>query len=188
VTGFAIALAGALATAGAAMPAAAEMYSWRTEDGGYAFTDDEDQIPARYRGQAKAVQQKSLASYERYTPQDSASSAQYAQRLGNRLAALRAANEASEASARETAGTGSHKLLLTTGGTNAPQIDASIASAEEPVVIEPRLMAAPGDFRTRRVTIVRQGDKTLAVIKSSQHNYNVSQDILDEEDYDANRD
>ena len=58
----------------------------------------------------------------------------------------------------------------------------------EPLVIEPRLMAAPGDFRTRRVTIVRQGDKTLAVIKSSQHNYNVSQDILNEDDYAPDRD
>ncbi|MGI9591601.1 MAG: DUF4124 domain-containing protein, partial [Myxococcota bacterium] len=37
---------------GSAAPASAsEIYSWRTEDGGYSFTDDPNAIPARYRDQ-----------------------------------------------------------------------------------------------------------------------------------------
>src|SRR5262245_54827581 len=77
-----------------AQTAAAEMYAWRTDDGGYAYTDDKDQIPERYRAQAKRVSSTSLKSYERYTPQDPQASAQYAERLERRLAALRAANAA----------------------------------------------------------------------------------------------
>ena len=35
--------------------ATAEVYGWRTEDGGYAFTDDREHVPARYADQAKAL-------------------------------------------------------------------------------------------------------------------------------------
>ena len=38
-----------------------------------------------------------------------------------------------------------------------------------------------GDFRTRRVTVIRQGDKTVAVVKGSPVHQNPSTDIYDED-------
>ena len=50
------------------LPAAAsEIYSWRTEDGGYAYTDDAKAIPPRYRDRAQTQQTKGISSYKRLT-------------------------------------------------------------------------------------------------------------------------
>src|SRR5215470_7700559 len=83
------ALCGAALVLAFAQSSWAEIYAWRTEDGGYAYAGDRDQIPARYRDQAKKLPNKSLKSYERYTPQDPAASAHYAERLEKRLQSLR---------------------------------------------------------------------------------------------------
>jgi hypothetical protein len=165
---------------GAAMPAAAEMWSWRTEDGGYAYTDDAKQIPARYRAQAKQISRRSLGSYERLTVQDDAASARYAAGVERRLASLRAANQDAERIEQAAAETAPETFVMSTGGANAPQITATM-SGDEPVVMEPVLIREKGDLRTRRATVVRQGNRVLALLKDSQHNYNVTQDILDEE-------
>jgi hypothetical protein len=74
-------------------PAAADpVYSWRTEDGGYAFTDDPKAIPARYRDQATLRESARLRDYPRYTPSDDAATERYAEQLTRRLAHLRAMN------------------------------------------------------------------------------------------------
>ena len=54
-----------LGLAGAA--SAGTVYSWQTEDGTIAYTDDRKRIPSRYREQAKARSMKQLSSYKRYT-------------------------------------------------------------------------------------------------------------------------
>ena len=78
---------------GLAAPAAAEtVYSWRTEDGGYAFTDDEKAIPERYRAAAKPRQVGGLSGYERLTLEDPAATSRYAERLAARLDHLRSVN------------------------------------------------------------------------------------------------
>ena len=54
---------GALVVAPLALGASAAadtVYSWRTEDGAYAFTDDLQAIPARYRSQVKTRQMTGL--------------------------------------------------------------------------------------------------------------------------------
>src|SRR5512145_2766934 len=107
------ALVAACLALGMAQAAVAEIYAWRTDDGGYAYTDDKDQIPARYRAQAKALPSTSLASYERYTPQDPVAAARYAERLERRLATLRAANAgAPVAEARSEAAAATPGTLL----------------------------------------------------------------------------
>src|SRR5262245_38724730 len=104
----------------AAMPAAAEMWSWRTEDGGYAYTDDAKQIPARYRAQAKRVSQRSLGSYERLTVQDGDASARYADGVARRLESLRAANQDAEwVEQRAAAAAPPETFVMSTGGANA---------------------------------------------------------------------
>jgi hypothetical protein len=176
---------GACLALGFAQGAHAEIYAWRTDDGGYAYTDDKDQIPARYRAQAKALSRTSLSSYERYTPQDGASSARYAERLERRLMALRAANTAAPQPAAQAsaAPVGSGTLLVSTGGENASQIEVPMASeGAAPVVVEPGLSKRTGDLRTRRVTVVKQGERTIAVILGPPHNFDPVSDILDEDE------
>jgi len=162
-------------------PAGAEIYAWRTEDGGYAYTDDRDQIPARYRAQATAQKHAPLAGYERFTRQDDDATARYAERLERRLAALRAANvEPRQAAAAAPAGSPG-TLMVSTGGDDGSQIAVPMESAGAPVVIDPGLTKRDGDFRTRRVTVVKQGDRTIAVIKGPQHNFDPIESIQDED-------
>ena len=88
---------GALAVSLAAPAAAGEIYSWRTEDGSYAFADDRDAVPERYREQARARKADSIAAYPRYTATDKAASARYEERLAARLERLRQRNGAKPA-------------------------------------------------------------------------------------------
>ena len=167
----------ALFFVGVATAAGAEIYAWRTEDGSYAYTDDPDQIPARYRKQATAQKPASLESYKRYTRQDDAASARYADRLERRLQALRDANVDRPALARRESN-GPGKLLVSAGDGSAIEVPTDEAGG--PVVIDPGLTKRDGDMRTRRVTVVRQGDKTLAVIKGNPHNFDPIDSIQDE--------
>jgi hypothetical protein len=188
VQGASRALCGAALVLAFAQAAVAEIYAWRTEDGGYAYTDDRDQIPARYREQAQALKRRSLESYERFTPQDAASAEDYAERLERRLQSLREANArsavASTAAQPQAAPTGN--LLVSTGGDNAPQIEVPMsASSSAPVVVEPHLSKRSGDFRTRRTTVVRQGDRTIAILKGPPHNFDPVNGILDEDELEA---
>ena len=174
------ALIGAGLLLGVAAPAGAEIYSWRTEDGGYAYTDDPDQIPARYRKQATAQQRAPLSSYERFTRQDADASARYAERLERRLESLRQVNaEPSQAAAAPATSPGT--LMVSTGGDDASEIAVPMAPSGAPVVIDPGLAKRDGDFRTRRVTVVKQGDRTIAVIKGAQHNFDPIESIQDED-------
>jgi hypothetical protein len=184
-----LALCGALLLLAVAQTAAAEIYAWRTEDGGYAYTDDRDQIPARYRDQAKLMARKSLKSYERYTPQDAASSARYAERLERRLQSLREANMP-VARAPQAQPPAPSRLLVSTGGEGAPAIEVPMDGtvASKPVVVEPHLTMRSGDFRTRRTTVVRQGDRTIAILKGPSHNIDPVGDILDEDALEAGAD
>lgn len=170
----------------AAPVAQAEMYTWRTEDGGHAYTDDPDQVPARYRGQARVVGAKKLEDYERFTRQDPAAGKRYADRLAERLAHLREVNAPqARATAPATAPVPQRTLSLATGDDDAPRIDVPVGHGEGPIVVEPVNAKRTGDFRTRRVTVIRQGDQTLAVIKGNPHHFNPLDDIHDEEELEA---
>ena len=84
-------LAGAALLGGGvvAVGAAADVFAWRTDDGGYAFTDDEKAIPARYRDRAEVKRTNGLKSYGRFTPQDDRAVAGY-QAQPRRASAVRA--------------------------------------------------------------------------------------------------
>ena len=47
---------------------AGEVYSWTTDAGVRAFTNDQKRIPSRYKTAAKKQTVGSLKAYERYTP------------------------------------------------------------------------------------------------------------------------
>jgi hypothetical protein len=171
---------------GLATPALAETYSWRTEDGVYAYTDDPQHIPARYVEQARLVPLRSLRSYERFTPQDPVASNHYANRLSDRLAYLRVLNAAPEVPVAARAGAraaGQGAISFSTGGPNDPRLELPVGDGgAAPIVVDPVLAKSTGDFRTRRVTLVKRGDEIIAVLKGSPHHFNPATDILDEED------
>ena len=71
--------------------------------------------------------------------------------------------------------------VATGSGNNAPRVQFPADGATgEPLVLEPVLTKSTGDTRTRRATVVKQGGRTVAVLKGPRHNRG-PQDILDEE-------
>jgi hypothetical protein len=176
--------AAALALAG---PAAAESYySYRTDEGAYAFTDDAKAIPEAYRAAARRHELRPLRGYERLTPSDSRAASDYAKRLDARLSELRGMNQQAKAeqaaqSPRATAPT----IALQTGGSDGPllQITPVAGDASDAPVIVETLRAHPADrIVTRNNTVVRQGDKTLAIVRSRGREWNVNEDIHIEKD------
>jgi hypothetical protein len=165
---------------------AGTIYSWRTEDGGYAFSDDPDVIPARYRDQTQTRASAKLRDYERYTESDSESGDRYAEDLAARLERQRATNAVPAAtgpSRATTAGTSATgpRISLRTGSESAPTIDVTPDSGAGPLVVETVFTRPAGKMVTRKSLIVRQGDKTIAVVRPRSVETNPFQ-IADESD------
>ena len=180
-----LSLAGAtLLLAALVAPAAAgPVYSWRTEDGGYAFTDDPKAIPARYRDQAKLRSTARLREYARYTPSDDKATGRYAERLTQRLAHLRAVN-AQPVVRRETVASSSTAptaaLTMQSANGYAPSVEISQNTGGEPIVVETLFTRPEGKMVTRQTQVVRQGDQILSILKPRLREWNVTTDILDE--------
>ena len=180
-----LSLAGATVLLAAfATPAAADpVYSWRTEDGGYAFTDDPKGIPARYRDQAKLRESSRLGDYSRYTPSDDKATERYAEQLDRRLARLRAMNAqpvvTREAFAASSAAPAT-ALTMQSANNYAPSVEISEQTGGEPIVVETVFTRPEGKMVTRQTQVVRQGDKILSVMKPRLREWNVTTDIHDE--------
>ena len=155
----------AAATLIVAAPAlAGEIYSWRTEDGGYAFTDDEKAIPPRYRDQVETRTTEGLEDYPRLTEPDTGASDAYSRRLADRLDHLRSLNrDLDSAYAPQPAETGVDSLAVQTGQFN---IGVPLeGEGEGPLVIEKVRFRHKSEMATRHNTVIRRGDELLAVIK-----------------------
>ena len=177
-----LALVGALV----APAATAEIYGWRTDDGNYAYTDNRANIPSRYADDAVAMRDTGLDGYARLTVQDTAAQEAVAARLERRLEHLRRVNAsiAPELSGDAIAagGSGATRIQIATGNDDAPTLDIATDAGGAPIVVEPVIARKAGDVRTRRVTLVKQGDRTLAVVLGRSHQVNPNDDILDEDE------
>ena len=188
-------LLGAILFAGVAGPAVAgNVYSWVTEDGTYAFTDDPKRIPAKHRDGATARPMGDLKRYERYTVDRTGKS--YTDRLWQRQTDLRdrSATEAPAVSAGPATGVGSglNFALPTTGGGSPgghrgaqmqlPLGGLAAAGSNEPITVESVRMQPTAGQATRHWTIVKQGDRVLSVIKGE--NRDRSPEGQSESDYD----
>ena len=181
--------AGALAASLVAAPIAADIIAYRTDDGVFAYTDDHDKVPARYAADAVTVRDTQLRTYPRLTVEDPASR-EVASRLEKRLDYLRQVNAASAPEREVAANSAAHNAVITipTGptlgkdgqGIPAPSIEVT-ASGGAPMVVEPILTKEGDRVRTRRATIVKQGDKILAIMKGRSHHVDVTSDIYDED-------
>jgi len=186
------ACAPALAALLVAGSAAAERayYAWRTDDGVYAFTDDPKAIPEAYRKQAERRSLRPLATYGRLTPSDPRATSDYAKRLDARLAELReraegmAAPEAEIAAAPTTpTGSGPGISLRTGSSDDSPMLEiAPDEAGGGPVIVEEVAARRQNGIVTHDNTIVRQGDRTLAIVRSRPREWNISEDILIESD------
>jgi len=180
---FRLAGAAALAAALSAPAAADPVYSWRTEDGGYAFTDDPKGIPARYRDQAQARETGRLHDYKRYTPADGAASERYAEQLTRRLEHLRAVNDDRVASSDERGERGSRPrstISMQSANDFEPSVEFTENTGDEPIVVDTLFTRPEGKIVTRQTTVVRQGDKILSIVRPRLREWNVATDIHDE--------
>jgi len=149
------------------LPAAAsEIYSWRTEDGGYAYTDDAKAIPPRYRGRAQTQQTQGIASYKRLTAPPAGTMDAYQQRLAKRLDHLRELNrDLDRASARPVYESQVGHIEVNTGRLN---VGVPVgAASDEPIVIEKIRYRHRDEIATRHNIVVKQGDRVLTVIKGN---------------------
>jgi hypothetical protein len=171
------------------LAAAEEVYTWRTQDGGYAFADDEKAIPPRYRDRAKARRTDGLEGYSRFTPKDDQATQRYEERLAARLEYLRALNAQAKApssgapadSAAPAPAPPREQITLRTGRRDAPGIDITTANDGEPIVVETILMRPKGKSVSQNVQVTRRGGKVIAIVKPRAREWNVS-DIVDEEE------
>lgn len=190
LAGFALTLALVLLGTGGGALAADRIYSWETEEGTFAFTDDPKQIPARYRAVATSRGREDLGRYDLTSVSDAASAVPHADRLARRLAYLRSANGAIAMAAPGIPGEASSEaafLVRTSGSSRGVSTQVGFAVSEgppgassEPIVTDNvRVMPADSDA-TRHITVVRQGDKILSVVKPQQNQTSVVFDTEEE--------
>ena len=161
-----LSLSGSLLTlvlAGAA--AAGPAYRWTAADGSVAYSDDLKKIPSQYRASAERVGTRDLGEYPRFTPGESRRA------LGDRHAAmverierLRAINEAEPAAFAPSAISRTHTILRLDDRASITIPNDRTASAE-PVVVEEQRVRDRNNTSTTHVTVVRQGDEILSVVR-----------------------
>jgi hypothetical protein len=155
-----------LAVAMVTSAAAGTMYRWTAADGSVAYTDDPKRIPAQYRSEAVRTRSGDLESYPRYTPARSSARAQQAERA-ERVERLRAINAgvhaAAEPAALATPNAG--QMILELNERSSIVIPNDQLAGEEPVVVEQVRVRDRNNISTTHVTVVRQGDRILSVVR-----------------------
>ena len=159
-----ISLAGLVLLVALATPAlAGSLFKWTTEDGSVAFTDDPKRVPERYRSQVKTIKTGGLDVYERFTPSDSSRQSEQRQRLEKRLERLRALNRPPRTALVPAPGV-QPQIMIKADQRTALTIPSD-AQGDEPVIVEEMRVNDPDSIATRHVTVVRQGDRVLSVLK-----------------------
>lgn len=186
------AVLGGMALTLPAVTAGGELYSWRTDDGVYAYTDDPKAVPARYADEVQVVPSAGLSGYERFTQQDGAAANHYAERMAKRLDYLRQVNTTPAPAPRGYApgpARATTTISVATGNEQAPRLDITTptGAGQAPLVLEPVITKPDGWVVTRRTTLVKQGGQTIAVLKGAKRETNPSTDFLDEDDLEQGR-
>ncbi len=168
----AVAIAVCLGVASSA--SAGTVYSWQTDDGTFAYTDDRKRIPARYRDQARARSMQQLSKYERFTPSSVKVESDYGKRLYARLDHLRDGGAvAMAAPGPDGEPTSAAFLVRMSGNRDRTTTQMSVPAAgvsSGPITVDnirvrPNNSSAgrDGSMATRHITVVRQGDRVISV-------------------------
>ena len=163
--------------------ALADIIAYRTEDGVFAYTDDREKVPARYLDGAVTVPDARLHSYPRLTVEDTGAARAVSQRLEKRLDYLRQVNAATATERAIAANAAGQRTVISvaTGSDQVPTLDIPADEAAGPIVVEPIITKQGDRVRTRRATVVKQGDQTLAIVKGRSHHVDINSDIHDED-------
>jgi len=173
-------LLGAFLVAGLAGPAfAGNVYSWVTDEGTYAFTDDSKRIPAKHRAEARKRPMGKLTRYERFTEVSSDSKAPYTERIRQRRLDFRkmaaTAPQGAVVGGTQSQASGIVYSIPVSGGSGrrgggrgaSIQVPVGgVASADpEPTTIESIRVKPRHSLASRHWTVVKQGDRLVTVIK-----------------------
>jgi hypothetical protein len=181
-------MSGGLVLALAAPAHAGDIYSWRTEDGGYAFADDPDAVPARYRDQVKVRRSQSIKDYERLTVEDGRAASRYEEKLAARLEEMRMRN-ALAAHHAEQAAAGSRAPDYVTVGSGARRgrgvgLSVPTSASDEALEVETVYMKRDGGMLTQPVRVTRRGGKVISIEKPRDRSYALD-DAISERELDA---
>ena len=140
---------------------AGEIYSWQTESGEFAFADDPKKIPARYRDQVSSRPASRLDDYERFTSGDAKATSSYEDQLALRLERLRRLNAQSQPAPSDEG------LAVGIASVRIQGMDLRLPGAvsELPLIVEQKRVISAGQVVSRHDTVVRQGNRTLAIIR-----------------------
>ena len=169
-------LLGVFLVAGLAGPAfAGNVYSWVTDDGTYAFTDDSKRIPAKHRAEVKKRPMGKLTRYERYTEAPSETGKPHADRIRERQMELRqmavGAPMGATVSAIGAQGTRlAYSIPVTgTGRNNGASLDVPLgrgaSASDQPTIITDIRVKPRRNMATRHWTVIKQGDQIVTVVK-----------------------
>jgi len=176
-------------------PALADnVYSWVTDDGTHAFTDDPKRIPAKHRQDVQTRPMSDLSRYDRFTRIDTEDGEPYAERLRERRNALRAtevgARTGGLVGVAASGATGMTYSVPLSGGNGGGRAGAAVqvpigatAYAErEPTTIESIRVKPDHSMASRHWTVIKNGDEITTVIKGELNQRPL--DGPDEKDFD----
>ncbi len=163
-----------------ATPAVAgQIYSWHTENGDVAYTDNPKKIPARYRSQVQKRAGARIEDYAKFSSGEPDGTDRYAEQLAKRVEYLRWFNSDRDAAA-VTPGAMNGVATINVHG-----IDLRLpgANADAPIIVENVRVLGDGQITTRHDSVVRQGGRTLAIVRGRQEGeLGGASSILDEEE------
>ena len=142
IAGLAVAL---VTTPGLAL---ADYFSYVTESGTLAYTDELKRVPARYRGTAKRHQERSFWSYSRLTPVPAGASYAPSESVFDTTETVDAASPTTKSSDVHIRADRDFEIAVPEG--------------EGPVTVTRRTVWERG--ASRRQVVVTRGDETVAVI------------------------
>ncbi len=145
---------------------AGTMYRWTAADGSVAYTDDPKRIPAQYRSEAERTRTNDLESYGRYTPTQASARTQHAERA-ERIERLREINAGGFATSEPAAlaAPNAAPMVLELNDRTSIVIPSDQLAGSEPVVVEQVRVRDRNNISTTHVTVVRQGDRILSVVR-----------------------
>ena len=156
---------------------AGTVYSWQTDDGTFAYTDDRKRIPERYRNQAKSRSMKQLSNYKRFTASSVRTEGDYAGRLNDRLDHLRDGGAIAMAAPGVASGVflvrgrDHHRPTRIEVDRHGPHVRVPAGGSGGPVTVEEirvrpdSVLGDNGSMATRHITVVRQDGRVISVTR-----------------------
>ena len=158
-------MAAGVAVGFAAPATAGDILAWRTDDGGYAFADDPDAVPERYRDRVEVRRSAAITGYRRYTAEDEAATSRYEEGLAARLEHLRRQAEAEAPEAARGTGAAPDYLTIRSGSKRGGvDVATPMGGADAPLQTETVYMRRNGGVLTQPVRVTRRGDKIISVM------------------------